>query len=145
MQNNKKSFSWVAKSEDDLPAIAQQLLENFTEERLFCFYGTMGVGKTTFIKQICKQLDVETTAISPTFSIVNEYFTKQGDVVYHFDFYRIETAEDLYQIGFEDYIYSGKYCFMEWSEKIEQYLHSDFVKVLITETGEHNRQITAEI
>ena len=86
MANNKIRHSWVAESENDLPAIAGQLLNNFPEERLFCFYGAMGVGKTTFIKQICKKLDVETTAISPTFSIINEYLTKQGDVVYHFDF-----------------------------------------------------------
>lgn len=145
MANNKIRHSWVAESENDLPAIAGQLLNNFPEERLFCFYGAMGVGKTTFIKQICKKLDVETTAISPTFSIINEYLTKQGDVVYHFDFYRIESAEDLYQIGFEDYIYSGKYCFMEWTEKIEQYLHDDFVKISITEDADQKRQITAEI
>lgn len=136
--------SWIAHNESELPEIAEQLLATFSEERLFCFYGEMGVGKTTFIKQICKKLNVETTAISPTFSIVNEYLTADNDIVYHFDFYRIETAEELYQIGFEDYIFSGKYCFMEWSEKIEKYIQAEYVKISITEDCNHNRVITAE-
>ncbi|MCQ2286295.1 MAG: tRNA (adenosine(37)-N6)-threonylcarbamoyltransferase complex ATPase subunit type 1 TsaE [Bacteroidales bacterium] len=138
-----QTHTWIARNENDLPSIAEELLTTFPQERLFCFFGEMGVGKTTFIKQICKILNVETTAISPTFSIINEYFTTDNEVVYHFDFYRIETAEDLYQIGFEDYIFSGRYCFMEWSEKIEQYLHTDKVKVTITENEDHSRTISA--
>ena len=142
MVSNKRV--WIAENEDSLPTIAAELLQCFPQERVFGFYGPMGVGKTTFIKQICKILDVETTAISPTFSIINEYLTNGGDIVYHFDFYRIETAEDLYQIGFEDYLYSGKYCFMEWTENIEQYLRDDYVKVTIEETDNHIRKITSE-
>lgn len=136
---------WIATNEKDLPKIAQELLTTFPEERIFCFYGEMGVGKTTFIKQICRQLKVENMPLSPTFSIINEYFTKDDDVVYHFDFYRIEKAEDLYQIGFDDYLFSGHYCFMEWTEKIEQYLRTDFVKIVITEDETHTRHIAASL
>jgi tRNA threonylcarbamoyladenosine biosynthesis protein TsaE len=95
----------------------------------------MGAGKTTFIKAICEQLGVKDTISSPTFSIVNEYLTTKGDKVFHFDFYRIKTEQEAYDMGYEDYFYSKAYCFVEWPEKIETLLPPDTVNVNITLEG----------
>jgi len=93
----------------------------------------MGAGKTTFIKTICNELGVENMVNSPTFAIINEYFTLAGESVYHFDFYRIKKKEEVLDIGYEEYFYSGNYCFMEWPEKIEELLPENVVYVTINE------------
>ena len=121
-----------------MPA-ARALLESFPGSRVFAFYGGMGAGKTTFIKVICASLGVADIVQSPTFSIVNEYKTTAGDSIYHFDFYRIKKTEEVFDIGYEDYLYSGSYCFMEWPELIESLLPDDAVKVRIS--GEAERAI----
>ncbi len=123
-------------SEIDLPKIASQILASSTY-KTFLFYGKMGVGKTTLIKELLKQLGVDEVSGSPTFSIVNEYEIP-NDLVYHFDFYRINQLEEAYDMGVEDYLYSGHYVFMEWPEKIESLLPEDSHKLLIErlDTGE---------
>ncbi len=115
----------------ELPEVAKKILHTYPKERIFGFYGEMGAGKTTLIKEICKVLGVKNITSSPSFAIVNEYTSANNEPVYHFDFYRIEKLDDAYQIGFEDYLNSGYYCFIEWTEKVEPILKGDFVKVEI--------------
>lgn len=115
----------------ELPEVAKKLLQAYPNERIFGFYGEMGAGKTTLIKEICKVLGVKNITSSPSFAIVNEYISANNEPVYHFDFYRIEKLDDAYQIGFEDYLNSDYYCFIEWTEKVEPILKGDFVKVEI--------------
>ena len=110
-----------------------KLLQFHTTKRVFAFYGKMGVGKTTFIKSICNQLNVIDTAISPTFAIINEYVTEEGSSVYHFDFYRIKNLAEFLDLGCEEHFYSGSYCFIEWPEKIDDSLPPDCVSVFIEE------------
>ena len=93
----------------------------------------MGVGKTTLIKEMCRQLGVEDNVCSPTFAIINAYRTQEGRPVYHFDFYRLESINEAYDIGYEEYFYSGEYCFTEWTEKIEELLPERYVRVEIVE------------
>lgn len=126
-------------SEEELPLVAEALLSEFPDDRVFCFYGEMGAGKTTFIKIICQQLGATDTTSSPTFAIVNEYLTQDDESIYHFDFYRIEKLADAYEIGVEDYLYSGNYCFLEWSENIPELIQPEFVKVKITVGSDRSR------
>jgi tRNA threonylcarbamoyladenosine biosynthesis protein TsaE len=107
---------------------------------VFAFYGKMGAGKTTFIKAICEELGVKDVITSPTFAIVNEYTTDNSSI-YHFDFYRIKKLEEVYDMGFEDYFYSGSLCLIEWPELIEEVLPDDAVKVNITENADGSRTI----
>ena len=121
---------------------AGKLLDTFHSSRVFAFYGNMGTGKTTFIKAICHELGVTDIVQSPTFSIINEYKTKTGEPIYHFDFYRIKSIAEVFDIGYEDYLYSGNYCFMEWPELIEPLLPEDTVRVRIS--GQLERVIELE-
>jgi tRNA threonylcarbamoyladenosine biosynthesis protein TsaE len=120
---------------------AREFIQHIGEHRVFAFYGEMGAGKTTFIKAICEELGVEDVITSPTFAIVNEYSLADGDCIYHFDFYRIKKLEEVYDMGFEDYFYSGALCFIEWPELIEEVLPEDAVKVNITENADGSRTI----
>lgn len=131
-------------SEEELAGVARKMLAAFPDHRVFCFYGQMGAGKTTFIKVVCRELGVADTTASPTFAIVNEYLTKEGDSIYHFDFYRIETLEDALQIGVEDYFYSGNYCFVEWAENIPELIDPEFLKVTIRVLSDTEREIEVE-
>lgn len=109
----------------------------------FCaFYGKMGAGKTTFIKAICEELGVEDIINSPTFSIINEYRSGTGELIYHFDCYRINKIEEAYDMGSEDYFYSGALCFIEWPEKIGEILPYDCINVIIEEEEDGKRRIT---
>ena len=119
---------------------AQQFIENIGDHTVFAFYGKMGAGKTTFIKAICEALGVDDVITSPTFAIVNEYTAEDGPV-YHFDFYRIKKLEEVYDMGFEDYFYSGALCLIEWPELIEEVLPEDAVKVSIQEKEDGSRAI----
>ena len=119
---------------------AQQFIENIGDHTVFAFYGKMGAGKTTFIKAICEALGVDDVITSPTFAIVNE-FTAEDGPVYHFDFYRIKKLEEVYDMGFEDYFYSGALCLIEWPELIEEVLPEDTVKVSITENTDGSRTV----
>lgn len=120
---------------DELPGVARQLIESFPGKRVFAFQGPMGSGKTTFIKTICRELGVEDLVNSPSFPIVNHYVNKQNEDIYHFDFYRIKTPGEAYDMGYEDYLYSGSYCLIEWPEKISSLLPPDAVTVNIEEAG----------
>lgn len=125
-----------------LPHVAERLLAEFANERFYAFYGKMGVGKTTLIKEMCRQLGVTDNVCSPTFAIINAYSTPNGAPVYHFDFYRLSKVEEAFDIGYEEYFYSGDYCFTEWTEKIEAILPDRYVRVEITEQ-DGNRTLTA--
>ncbi len=132
--------SIVVHSIDALPQAAQQFIDHMGEARVFAFYGNMGAGKTTFIKALCECLGVTDTVTSPTFAIVNEYEGHQP--VYHFDFYRIRRVEEAYDLGFEEYCYSGHLCFIEWPELIEDLLPEDTVRVTIETLTDGSRRIT---
>jgi len=131
----------------DLSALqetARLLLNNFPNDRIFAFYGAMGAGKTTFIKAICHELGSNDYVTSPTFALINEYSTTEGSVIYHFDFYRIKKLEEAFDLGYEDYIYSGNYCFIEWPEMIEQLLPEGIVEVRIKEVDKGVRLVEAQ-
>lgn len=124
--------------------MARNLLTSFPEERFFAFFGKMGVGKTTLIKEMCDVLGVVDNVCSPTFAIVNEYSTASDESVFHFDFYRLKSIAEAYDIGYEEYFYSGCYCFTEWTEKVEELLPDRYVRVTMTEENER-RTLTAEL
>ncbi|MFV0346910.1 MAG: tRNA (adenosine(37)-N6)-threonylcarbamoyltransferase complex ATPase subunit type 1 TsaE [Bacteroidales bacterium] len=133
--NDIKEWSYVAK----------KLLEDHKNSRIFAFYGKMGVGKTTFIRSLCTELGIEENDVaSPTFSIVNEYDSKEGKI-FHFDFYRIKDLREVFDLGFEEYIYSGSYCFIEWSELIEALLPDSYVRIEISEANDRTRLIISEL
>ncbi len=118
---------------EELREVARELLCSYGEERFFAFFGKMGVGKTTLIKEMCEELGSEDVVCSPTFAIVNEYATGEGRPIYHFDFYRLKNEEEAYDIGYEEYFYSGEYCFTEWTEKVEGLLPERYVRVSLRE------------
>lgn len=120
----------------ELPAIAKQLLQSFDGEKVVAFHGVMGAGKTTLIKALCEALGVQDTISSPTFSIVNEYRTTKGEKIYHFDFYRIKSVEEAYDMGYEEYFYSKAYCFIEWPEKIQELMPLTYEKITIEVKGD---------
>ena len=117
---------------DNIHEAAKQFIKNMGNGNIFAFYGKMGAGKTTFIKAICEELGVEDVITSPTFAIVNEYTTKGGEPIYHFDFYRIKKIEEVYDLGYEDYFDSGHLCFLEWPELIKDLLPEDTTRVTIS-------------
>ena len=146
---------------------AREFINHIGEHRVFAFYGKMGAGKTTFVKAICEELGVEDVITSPTFAIVNEYTAsptpteggegladkggastsspsgRSGEVsIYHFDFYRIKRLEEVYDMGYEEYFYSGALCFIEWPELIEPLLPDDAVRVIIEEQADGTRTVT---
>ena len=128
----------------ELPALARKLLLFAGEHRVLVFYGEMGTGKTTFIKALCKELGVAVTVSSPTFSIVNEYEYPHG-LIYHFDFYRLKDQSEAFDMGYEEYFYSGEYCFIEWPEKIPDLIPDQVVRVNIELAVNDSRVFTAEI
>ncbi|MFL5762558.1 MAG: tRNA (adenosine(37)-N6)-threonylcarbamoyltransferase complex ATPase subunit type 1 TsaE [Bacteroidia bacterium] len=120
----------------ELPALAREIIASMENEKVIAFYGEMGAGKTTLIKVICEELGVMDTISSPTFSIVNEYRGKGGRKIYHFDFYRIKNEGEAYDLGYEEYFYSGALCLIEWPEKIMDLLPLEISKVKIVKEGE---------
>lgn len=121
-----------------IPSAGKELLGNYPEARVFAFFGEMGAGKTTIIKEMCRQMGVgEEEMSSPTFALINEYHSeiKEFSPVYHFDFYRIKNETEAFDMGYEDYFYSGNYCFIEWAEKIPNLLPRNCVKVQIVVNG----------
>ena len=132
----------IVDSIDNIRNAARIFVENMGDKSVFAFYGSMGAGKTTFIKAVCEELGVEDVITSPTFAIVNEYSSaSSGKIVYHFDFYRIKKLDEVYDMGYEDYFYSGALCFIEWPELIDDLLPADAVKVSIEETADGIRKV----
>lgn len=128
-----------------LSEAAKQLLEFAGDEKIFLFFGDMGSGKTTFIKNICKQLQVIDSVSSPTYSIVNEYTTPANLSVYHFDLYRLKTETEALDLGFDEYLDSGSYCFIEWPDRVSSYWPTHYIKVSLTVINETERTIVAEV
>ena len=126
---------------NSLQSAAEEFIKQIGERRIFAFYGKMGAGKTTFISAVCEALGVRDVINSPTFAIVNEYLSGSGELIYHFDFYRIKNIGEALDIGYYDYIDSGCLCFMEWPELIESILPDDTVKVCIEEEADGSRLI----
>lgn len=128
---------------DHIEEAAREFIGQMGDDTVFAFYGKMGAGKTTFIKALCKLLGVEDEVNSPTFAIINEYRSQTtAELIYHFDFYRIKKLEEVYDLGYEDYFYSGALCFIEWPELIEDILPDDAVHVSITEQEDGSRLVT---
>lgn len=130
------------KSLGEIQEAARQFIHSMGPGKVFAFYGKMGAGKTTFIKAICEELGVKDVITSPTFAIVNEYTTEpDGKSIFHFDFYRIKKLEEVYDMGYEDYFYSGALCFLEWPELIDDLLPEDAVKVTIKANDDGTRTV----
>lgn len=127
---------------ENIHEAAKQFIQAMDGNTVFAMYGKMGAGKTTFTKAVCECLGVMDVINSPTFAIVNEYRTSSAELIYHFDFYRIKKLEEVYDMGYEDYFYSGALCFIEWPELIEELLPENSIKVTITENGNNTRSIT---
>lgn len=127
---------------ENIDKAAAEFLKELGDRKVVAFYGSMGAGKTTFIKAICDVLGVTDTVNSPTFAIVNEYLAASGSSIYHFDFYRIKKIEEAYDFGYEDYFYSGDLCLIEWPELIEELLPEDTVRVKIEEIETGERVLT---
>jgi tRNA threonylcarbamoyladenosine biosynthesis protein TsaE len=155
----------VCKAIDEYIIASEKIFEHYPDARIFALFGKMGAGKTTFIKYLCKALGAEETAKSPTFAIINEYeISPQSTVyspqknknspqiennspqtatnIYHFDFYRIKNESEAFDIGYEEYFYSGNYCFIEWPEKIENLLPQQYVRIDIFVNNDETRSIT---
>ena len=133
---------------DHIREAAHEFIGHIGDHRVFAFYGKMGAGKTTFVKAICEELGVDDVITSPTFAIINEYTASPSTLlpppfsIYHFDFYRIKKLEEVYDMGYEDYFYSGALCFIEWPELIEEILPDDAVRVSITEQEDGSRLVS---
>lgn len=125
---------------EELPAIAKEIIKS-AKNKVLLFYGEMGVGKTTLIKEIVKQLGSSDTVSSPTFSLVNEYHTTNGEKIYHFDFYRINNENEALDIGIEEYFYSDCWCLVEWPNKVKNLLPLSSVTIIITSNSDQLRTI----
>jgi len=130
-----KKLIWEAKTTDDLPRIAAELLAEASRFKIWCFHGDLGAGKTTLIKELCRLLGVEGEVNSPTFGIIHEYACFQDNPVFHMDFYRLKSPEEALDIGCENYFYSGYFCFIEWPEKAGDLLNMEKADIFIEVLG----------
>jgi tRNA threonylcarbamoyladenosine biosynthesis protein TsaE len=129
---------------EELPWAAQKVLDTVGNRHIVALYGAMGAGKTTFVKALCHVLDVTDQVNSPTFTLINEYKTKDGRMVYHFDFYRIKKIEEAYDLGYDEYFDSDGLCLIEWPELIEDLLPENIVRMYIRELPGGVREIVCE-
>ncbi len=138
-------MQFLAHTPEDLKPAAAALVQLLAGQPVAAFYGSMGVGKTTFIKVLCHHLNTTDTVNSPSFAIINEYHTKDGQQVFHFDLYRLKEPKELLDIGGEDYFYSGHICLVEWPEKAEDYLPENRINVSMEELPDGSRSIKFEL
>ena len=124
---------------DTIHEAAKEFIKGMGDGKVFAFYGKMGAGKTTFIKALCEVLGVKDVITSPTFAIINEYTDGNDNPIYHFDFYRIKKLEEVYDMGYEDYFYSGNLCLLEWPELVKDVLPENVIKVTIEEQPDGSR------
>jgi len=129
---------------EEIDQAAQSFLKAMGEARVIAFSGEMGAGKTTFIQALCRKLGVTAEVNSPTFSLVNEYFTPDGHSIYHFDLYRIEDPAELFDMGYEEYFFSGELCFIEWPEKASHLIPEEALRAEIVVGENENREIQFE-
>ncbi len=134
-------FSFTVTSLSELSQVANEMISHFENTKIFAFYGELGAGKTTLIKSICQSLHVTDEVTSPTFSLVYEYGTAKNELIYHFDFYRINSVEEIFDIGFEEYLYSGNYCFIEWPAIIAHLLPPEAKNIAIERKDQDVREI----
>ena len=130
--------------EEELEGVAKNLLETFSDLKVWIFHGEMGTGKTTLIKKICSELGVSSEMSSPTFSIINEYQNDHGEDIYHFDCYRLDDPEEAVEIGVEDYFFSGNRCFVEWPSIISPFLPEEYLEININLVDRFTRNLTAK-
>ena len=135
---------FTIKSLDEINEVAARFISQYREHKVMALYGSMGVGKTTFVKALCEVMEVEDIVNSPSFAIINEYGDKAGDIIYHFDFYRLKDVNEAYDLGYEDYLYSGNLCLIEWPEKIEPILPEDILELHFEQTESGERTITVK-
>lgn len=128
-------------SVDELPVVAKAVIDAAAKHPVVAFFGAMGAGKTTLIREITAQLGVTDSVTSPTFALVNHYRGRGEQSIFHFDFYRINKLEEAYDLGYEEYFFSGELCLVEWPEKIEELLGDDITRVAIEVTGDNSRKI----
>lgn len=138
-------MKWTIKGLDDLDRVAGEFLEQVGGRSVFCLYGPMGVGKTTFVKAVADCMGVEDEVSSPTFAIVNEYVAKNGECIYHFDFYRVNSIAEALDFGCEEYFYSGCRCFVEWPEKVMGLIPPDAVNCYLSENADGSRELEIEV
>ena len=131
----------VIENINEIRFAARKFLGIMGDSKVFAFHGSMGAGKTTFIKALCEELGVTETVGSPTFAIINEYKDGGGNPIFHFDFYRINKLEEVYDFGYEDYFYSGNLCLIEWPELVESLLPENTVRISIEELEDGSRMI----
>jgi len=136
------SLSFASVTVDVLDEVAKDIVRNLSGSKIILFYGEMGAGKTTLIKEICRQLGVTDTISSPTFSVVNEYHTTNNKIIYHFDLYRIKNIEECFDLGMEEYLYSNNYCFIEWPEIALPLLPEKYYSLYIKTEKDNTRSIT---
>jgi len=127
----------------DIDTAAEQLISFLDGHNKVAFSGEMGAGKTTLIQSICRVLGVKESVNSPTFALINEYFTCEGESIFHFDLYRIEDITEMFDFGYEDYFYSDDYCFIEWPEKALELIPDDFIFIRIDVQDNGSRTVRA--
>ena len=137
-------LEYLIYDENELDNISEKIIQKFSS-KVFLFYGGMGVGKTAFIKKICRKLNVTDTVSSPTFSIVNEYLTNENQKIYHFDFYRTTKKSEIFDLGYEEYFYSNSFCFVEWPERIANLLPDNYIQIRMNKVGEARQIHISEI
>jgi tRNA threonylcarbamoyladenosine biosynthesis protein TsaE len=135
------NLSFASVTIDVLSHVAHDVIDYLADSKIILFYGEMGAGKTTLIKEICKQLGVIDTMSSPTFSVVNEYKARDTKIIYHFDLYRIKNIEECFDLGMEEYLYSGNYCFIEWPDVALPLLHEKYYSLSIKTEKDNTRSI----
>lgn len=138
-------MKWTINNLEEIDRVAAEFLEYVGDRTIFALYGSMGVGKTTFVKAIGVCMGVEDDVSSPTFAIVNEYVTKNGESIYHFDFYRVNNISEALDFGYEEYFYSGRKCFIEWPEKIDELLPENIVNCYFTENPDGTRELSVDM